>query len=292
MFQTVPYRAFNKAPVELYLECGVSTEALTDTFAVIKDIVGHSFRTVKINVTHFKKDYSRSDFQQFYSAHRSRIGLFLNNPARKLIPDTFMPMPDGMKGTYPQVLNILVPFAQLPFGEIIVKVNQCAEEIITILNDSTFKDEKDRLYAVQSKIDAYPLDDVLKQTNDLKNELPKLFAKGRVTSSTAGEQFKDKKEVSEIVDKLLACGDRFKIFLNHQKDVQTVEKTFHKLVESIGKVDRKLKPAEKKLYGETLYKFVKDIAIFNDYYGITLSEILRIEGKFMICLRQMMDAAK
>lgn len=291
MFQVVPYRAYNKAPVELYLECGISTEGLADTFAAVKDIVGHSFRTVKVNVAHFKKDYSRSDFQQFYSAHKARLNLFLKNPARKLVDDTFLPMPDGMKGTYPEVLNVLVPFVCLPFGEIIVKINECAQGIIDILND-TYKDEKQRLSAIQSKIDAYPLDDVLKQTNELKEQLPKLFVKGRVTSSTVGEQFKDKKEVVEIVDKLLACGDRFKVFLNHQKDVQAVEKTFNNLVQAMSKVDRKLKPAEKKLYGELLYRFIKDIAIFNDYYGICLSEVLRIEGKFMICLRQMMDAAK
>lgn len=291
MLQSISYRGYDPAPVQQLLDYGISQEGLADVAASVKDVVGHAFRTVKVNIKNIKKDYVQSDFQQYYSANRSKINLLLKNPIRKLNPDTFLPMPDGMAGTYCDVTELLCPFVMQPFGEITKKSEQCVKDLKQIV-DQNFPKEELRSQAIVSKIESFQFKDIIAQTDNLKDKLPKMFVKGRVTSSTVGEQFKDKKELNKVIDRLLACGDRYKEFIKHQNDIRKVENSFHQLVDSIIRRDRKMKKEEKKVFSEVLYEFVKSMALFNDYYGIALNEILRIENKFMLCMTQMINDAK
>lgn len=282
------YRAYDPCPIDSYLSCAVGTESFTDTIAYIKDVVGHAFRTVKLNITHFNKDYIQSDFQQYYSEHKSRISVYLNNPVRTIKKDLFVPMPDGMIGRYPEVTQLLSSFISLPFGEIIKTLLYTTDALTRLIRKDM--DGSSRNDLLISKIEAAHLTDTIETTHDFGERLPKYFRKGKATASTADKQFSSKAEVANVVDQLLLCGNRLKEFLKHQQDIRKVEESFRKLSDAAISLESKLSGSVKTEFTKTIHDYIKDIALFFDYYGIALNEILRIENKFTMVLSTLMAA--
>lgn len=284
------YNLTDKLPFELYLEHGVSTEGLADGFAFLSDMVGHAFRTIATNLTHLNADYVQSDFKQYYSRYKNRLTLFFNNPLKQLSADTFLPIPDGMIGTYPEIMAVLTPVVIQPFNRHVEDITTCIKAFIRILS----KHDSDPSTWAKSFIEqttALNLSDAIEMTHALKDSLPNYFRKGRVGHSTVGEQFQSKEDIRSITTQLLMCGDSYKEFLKHRVDIIELEKVFKLLTTVVSRMAADVDKSIKSELSKILYTFIKEIALYCDYYGAALSETLRIEHKFILCLDQCMANA-
>lgn len=284
------YRACDPTPIEQFLECGVSEEGFRDAIALVKDLIGHSFRTIRINFKHIKKEYVQSDLQQYYSKNKNRIYLFLNNPTKKLVPETFLPIPDGMISTYPVVSDALCKFLSMRFAPTSKIIIDTTNSLDAILNDPSKSDEI-KINEVLTKLSEPIVGVIITSYKELQKCLPMYFHKARVGSSTVGEQFVDKVQVRQTLTNLLSCGVAYKDFVANQVNVDKIEASFRKFSNSCSTFSTNTKAPSKDEFVEAVYEYVKDIAMFCDFYGVAINESLRLEHKFMLCLTQMCEAA-
>lgn len=291
MSVTLAYRACDPTPVQQFLKYGVAQEGLVDAATFIRDLVGHSFRTIKVNFSNIKKDYVQSDFQQYCSKNKAKLNLFLNNPTRKLVDDTFLPIPDGMVGKYTEVTGALTSFLTIPFSSTSKSIVELADTLENIVSD-TKSNPKTKIKNIEDKIKTSDIYSVILPGLNLGKILPTFFNKGRVGSTTVGEQFSSKEEIKAVMAGLITCGRAYKDFVEHKDYITKIEDSFKTLTDRCSAYIPELKGSDKSKFISVMYTFIKDVALYCDFYGVAVNEALRVEHKFMLCLTQMCEVAK
>lgn len=291
MSELTPIRIYDITPTESYIEQSISNESLSDGIAFIQDLVGHTVRTIGVNLSSINKEYLHSDYHEFGSRNRARLALFFRDPTRILFPETFIPMPDGMVGKYVDVVNTLYPLISLDFTGILKRIINVTNSITKMLRDND-RDFKTLLDDIANTVKSGKFSEAIEISKSVRDTLPTYFLKGRATASTVGKQFNNKDELKLICKMLSDCSPAYKDFIHSRSNITLMENAFKQLSKAVAEYERSLPQKEKTFLSTVLYTYTKEIALFCDYYGVALHELLRVEHKFILSMTQIMKVAR
>lgn len=248
---------------------------IVNALAGIGNTFGHILALLKTKILRGFSSFQRSELTAYVQSNKITI-MRLYGVSHWELKDTFIvEIPKGMKGTYLNAINALSDYLNT------LNMERLSKGMVDTLQSITYDMKKQNPEFSQHVTIANNLID--KSCNDKFQKLSTIFTEDNNSSCKFGQVF-ETDELKPVVEKCIDMDIHFRCAAAVNGRIGTIEKEVNSIIAEGSKIN----PDQ----ADSLSKIIRVFAETFDTYGITLTDLSRVNHNLYFMLTQMRNFCK